>query len=100
MFPIEDLRDAARSQLERYGRHQWHSEVERVRLAILKWAGADVMAIGTRADDADVDYRDVLVAAEFPSYAALGPAVNPAAGSAQQAIRDDREQYEAWISYG
>lgn len=97
LFSAEGLRDAARSSLSRYGRESWHYEVDRVRLAILKLAGADLTAIDKQVDAANVDYRDVLAAAEFPAYRLLPPGIDPATPEAQRAIAADRQQYLEWI---
>lgn len=97
LFPNDGLRNAARAALRRYGAATWHHEADRVRLAILKLAGPDLTAIDRRVDEAIVDYRDTLAAAEFPAYAALGPHVDGSSPEAQAAIKADREQYSAWV---
>ena len=97
LFPNEGLRDAARASLRRYGAQSWHKDQDRVRLAVLKLAGADLAAIDRRVDQAVVDYRDTLAAAEFPNYMALGVAPDSSSPEAQSAIRADRAQYLAWV---
>lgn len=97
LFPNEGLRDAARSALRRYGRESWHKEGDRVRLAILKLAGTDLTAINKRVDEANVDYRDSLAAAEYPAYSLLSPGIDPLDPAAQRAIESDRRQYLEWL---
>ena len=97
MFPRERLRDAARSSLSRYGRESWHREVDRVRVAILKLAGPDLTAIDKQVDAANVDYRDILAAAEYPAYSRLRPGIDPLDPEAQRAAESDRRQYLEWL---
>lgn len=97
-FPNDGLREAARSQLLRYGHQAWHREVDRVRMAILKLAGSDLLAIDKWVDQAGVDFRDVLAAAESPAYMALKPGIDPSSPAAQAAIASDRKQYTDWIA--
>lgn len=97
MFPAEGLRNVARSALFRYGRELRHTEMARVRLAILKLAGPDITAIDKQVDVAIIDYRDVLASAEYPAYALLKPGIDPTTPEAQQAIESDRRQYLEWL---
>lgn len=97
-FPSEDLRDAARARLMRYGRQDWHREPERVRLAILKLAGSDLVAIDRRVAAAGVDYRDILAEAEYPAYSKLPPGIDSSSPAAQAAIRSDKQQFMDWIN--
>lgn len=97
LFPNDGLRNAARAALSRYGRQNWHAEIDRVRLAILKLAGGDLTAIDKGVDAADVDYRDTLASAEYPAYSLLRPGIDPLEPEAQSAIESDRRQYLEWI---
>lgn len=97
LFPNEGLREAARGSLRRYGAQSWHKDLDRVRLAVLKLAGDDLTAINRHVDEAAVDHRDTLAAAEFPSYTALGASVDRTSPAAQAAIKADRAQYLAWV---
>ena len=96
-FPNEGLREAARAQLLRYGREGWHHEPGRVRLAILKLAGSDLVALGRFVESAGVDYRDILSMAEYPAYSKLPPGIDPMSAPAQEAMRADERQYLEWL---
>ncbi len=97
VFPNEGLREAARAQLLRYGREGWHHEPARVRLAILKLGGGDLVAIDRYVESAGVDYRDILAQAEYPAYSKLPAGIDPTSPPAQEAIRADKAQYLEWI---
>lgn len=60
LFPEEKQRLSAVEILSDYGRKDWQREPERVRLAILKLAGADLDQVRFYAKDACTDYRDIL----------------------------------------
>jgi hypothetical protein len=72
---------------------------DRVTLAVLRLAGANMRSVETYAELARVDYRDVLAPAESPHYLALG--LHPDLESAEclAAIAADIEQYREWV-YG
>jgi hypothetical protein len=96
-FPDEGLRVAARAQVMRYGRQTWHHEVDRVRLAILKIAAGDLLAIDKTVALAEEDFRAVLTKAEYPAYSQLGPGIDSTSRTAQAAIAADKAQYRKWI---
>ena len=52
--------------LDGYGSRPWHNERERVHLAILRLSAGDEEKLRRYVAMADTDYRDVLVAAEYP----------------------------------
>ena len=62
-FSAEDA-STVLSTLQEYGKKEWHREMPRVRLAILKLAGGDCGALLDAVAMADRDYRDVLGNAE------------------------------------
>ncbi len=68
-----------------------------MRLAILKLADSDLMEIDKRVDAANVDYRDILAAAESPAYLLLPPGIDPESADAQRAIQSDKQQYLDWL---
>src|SRR5687768_4581170 len=66
-YPPEQ-RSEVLATLQRYGNEEWHREVDRVRLAALKLAAGSLTALRSHVEIAQIDYRDVLAAAEYPSY--------------------------------
>lgn len=99
VFPAEGLREAARTQLFRYGHELRDRDPGRVRLAILKLSDGDLLKLDKMVDLACQDYRDVLAMAEYPAYMKLEPGIDPNSPAAQAAIKSDRDQYEAWLSH-
>jgi hypothetical protein len=67
----------------------------RVRLAALKLAAGKIERLRYEVDRANYDYRDVLVAAEYPGYWKQVP-TSPA--EEQRIIDADWKQYEDWLN--
>jgi len=96
MFPDAGLREGICRELQRYGNEQHERETARVRVAILKVAGASREQIREWVDVAKRDYRDVLAAAEYPHQLRFKTWMM--ADSERNAIAtDDLRQYETWI---
>lgn len=87
--------------LSGYGFKDWHTEVPRVRLAILKLADCDWLKVQFYVDIATNDFRDVLGEAEYPAYVAhlkRGRRVEGLPHEEQQQVAaDDRSQYSEWL---
>jgi hypothetical protein len=66
LFPQREIRETALGILGEYGREEFHIEIPRVHLGILKLAGSDVEAVKQWASLACADWRDLLIAAEYP----------------------------------
>jgi hypothetical protein len=105
LFPSDDARRQAWKLLQSYGVEKHESEIDRVRLAVLKLSGGDLAKIKAFVTTAKTDPRDVLMWAEYPGEMAhLGLAVkalnnDPEAGVRIREIRDgDRDQYERWLA--
>ncbi|MDB6079035.1 MAG: hypothetical protein JWO82_2782 [Akkermansiaceae bacterium] len=80
----------------RYGAESFHSEMARVRLAVLKLAAGDYERLGIQTAHALSDPRDVVAAAEYPNY--WREADGDWSGEEEQEIiRLDRDQYERWL---
>ena len=98
LFPDAAAGDRARKILSAYGREDFHLEVERVHLGILKLSGADLAAIEQWTGLACHDFRDLLVEAEC--RLSFGKdrlrATHPQKYQALE--RKEREQYDAWIA--
>ena len=79
--------DAALEILAELGTQSWHAEVHRVRAATLFLAKGDIDELRRLVRAACIDYRDVLMWAEYPSYDE-GPT----------ARKEDAERYRAWLA--
>ncbi len=64
-FPNVSHADDALAALDVYGAEPWHRERERVQLAILMQSAGDLDRLLELVCAANMDYRDVLVGAEF-----------------------------------
>ncbi len=86
-----------RAALAEYGKKEWHRELDRVRLAILKMAAGNIDWLRTAVAVAEQDFRDVLCAAEYPRYIReVGPS-DKNQTKHQQIIEDDWKQYRYWF---
>ena len=65
LFPDAAMRDQVTGILGRYGRKDFHLEVDRVHLGILRLSGADLKSIEQWTGVACSDFRDLLVEAEY-----------------------------------
>jgi hypothetical protein len=65
LFPDPRLREKVAAILRAYGRQDYHREAPRVHLGILRLSGSDVESIRKWTSLACLDYRDLLVAAEY-----------------------------------
>lgn len=98
LFRISSRRAEATRILQQYGSSSTEPERDRVRLAILKLAGADLAQIQTAVVAAKEDYEDTLSWAEAPRATQLLMA-NRKIPSAQkpQIAAQDRQQYDNWL---
>jgi hypothetical protein len=71
-------------------------ESERVWLAVLKISGNDLAQIRRNTALAKQDFRDVLVAAEYPNQGRIGPM--PDGREKRELMEKDRLQYQKWLS--
>lgn len=99
-FPLEDL-TSLMAILNEYGTDEWHREPTRVRLAALKMANGSVTRLRASIELAKSDYRDVLVAAEYPSYYKIewSRVRELPAEELRRVIDSDWQQYEAWLKH-
>ena len=95
-FPDKKSREAAMAILRQYGVERHERESERVWLAVLKISGNDLAQISRNTALAKQDFRDILVAAEYPNQARVGPM--PDSREKRKLIEKDRLQYEKWLS--
>ena len=77
---------------------QWKGSSTRVQLAALKLADGDVDSLRRHVAAATQDYRDVLVAAEYPQYwKATSRSRRLSKREYQQVVEADWIQYESWL---
>ena len=95
MFPDEKDRHAAIAILNEYGKEKHEQEPDRVRLAILKIADKTIDSIKQSTDLAKQDFRDTLIAAEYPRQSEKG--AMPDGPQKQKLISKDRLAYEKWL---
>ena len=97
MFPDRAQRIAAIRVLEQYGGPA-EPEPERVRLAVLKLAGADIARIESTVAGAKDDYEDTLWWAETPK-ATRSRIANRKLTPQQWAeiASEDQHQYDEWL---
>lgn len=96
-FPEADVAAAEAVVLE-YGREDHEPEPDRVRLAALKLAAGNIEKLRGHITVAKADFRDVILAAEFPKRAKVWVGIDRMPPEKQEKIRDDdRKQYETWL---
>jgi hypothetical protein len=85
------------------GYTKWAHGSERVPLAILKLCRGSVERVLSLLEEARLDYRDILAAAEYPTQGdALLAMMSPGATDSEkerfaEAEKRDRQQYEEWL---
>ena len=95
MFPDDFIRRRVRKVLQVYGSEVHEREPGRVRLAILKLAGAELRSVEKYTGYAREDYRNILAWAEYPRQAREW--VMPDADEKQKMIEADLTEYENWL---
>jgi hypothetical protein len=95
-FPAHDY-TAVRAILSEYGSKGWHSEVFRVRAAMLKYANGSVDALKVALFIADQDYRDILATAEYPAFMKAAREAQFDSDCESSTIKRDADQYNAWL---
>jgi len=95
MFADDFIRRRVWKILQGYGRGAHEREPDRVRLAILKLAGAELRSVEKYTGYARDDYRTILAWAEYPRQAREW--VMPDADAKRKMIEADRAEYEDWL---
>ena len=95
IFLDEKDRKDVISILNEYGKEKHEQEPDRVRLAILKISIDTIESIKHNTDFAKQDFRDILVAAEYPNQSKEWSM--PDGTKKQKLISKDRLQYENWL---
>ena len=98
-FP-ESQDDAVLDILQQYGAEKWHREGWRVKAAVLKLANGNLHALRIAMDVAKRDFRDVLMAAEYPEYGRTDTSARKKLDEAERdrVIDRDWEQYRTWLT--
>jgi len=96
MLENEALINDANSILGAYGKEEHELEATRVKLAILKLAGADLRQIEKYTEIAKQDYRDVLAWAEYPRQSKKWSM--PDGPKKEKLVKADKEEYEKWLN--
>lgn len=97
-FPADRI-DDVHQMLGEYGSEDWHPEIDRVRMAILKLAAGNLEELRAQVGIAKRDFRDVLSEAEYPLYTKKWFRIDKLPPDEQQKIIDaDWKQYQAWLN--
>jgi len=95
LFPDKKDRDEVVDVLNKYGKENHEQEPDRVRLAILKISDNTIKSIKQNTHFAKQDFRDTLVAAEYPNQSKKWSM--PDGPKKQKLINKDKIQYEKWL---
>jgi hypothetical protein len=97
-FPPEQFQ-AVVAILDEYGREEFHIEIDRVHLAVLKLSAGSMDALRRHIEWAKCDWRDVLGPAEYPGYSKKMFRIDRLTDEEQRKIIErDWKQYETWLS--
>jgi hypothetical protein len=98
LFPDASVREHVTSVLSSYGRKEFHLELARMHLGILKLSGPDPAAIEQWTGLACNDFWDLLIEAEYRLTFGKDRlrAQDPKKYEALE--KKEREQYDAWIA--
>lgn len=96
LFPDRAMRESAERVLGAYGRSDL--EKDRVHLGILRIAGADLDAIERWTRFACVDYRDLLVQAEYPLTTGEQKLLEHNPEKYAALAKKERDEYDEWIA--
>ena len=96
-FPAEQVNQVL-TALSSYGTESYHREVDRVHLDILKLAAGDFDRIAQETDNACCDYRDTMLAAEYPNYRKKMFRIDKLPPEERKRIvKADKNQFESWL---
>ncbi len=93
-----DRVDEVLAILNEYGSEDWHPELDRVRMAVLKLAGGKFDQLRGHTEAAKMDFRDVLSEAEYPLATKKWFHIDKLSEEERQKVYDaDRKQYQDWL---
>jgi hypothetical protein len=91
-----DQASTIRGELDRYGTEPHEREINRVRMAILKLLSEEGLHLARHyVDQAKMDYREILVGAEYPAQ--MSARSNISAEERERLVANDAKQYAEWL---
>jgi hypothetical protein len=91
--------DAALALLNTYGDDRSDGVAARVRLAVLKCANGNLVKLKRALEEATLDYREVLIDAEYPiNFRLTIRTKKPSDEEYDDSIRQDWKNYNEWLS--
>lgn len=98
LFLSEPSRAEASKILSTYGSEVYHREKGRVQVGILRLSGSNLAKIKRNTELACMDYRDLLVAAEFPLTCSKSRLKLEQPEEYEKLARKEIDQYDEWIN--
>ncbi|TNE32349.1 MAG: hypothetical protein EP349_01825 [Alphaproteobacteria bacterium] len=98
LFPDSEKRKEVEARLSQYGTEDYHREIFRVRLAVLKLAEQQPEKLPYYAELACIDYRDVLSLAEYPETIGKWSLKEKDPARYQRLSEKERQDYLDWVS--
>jgi hypothetical protein len=98
-FPSRDP-DHILRLLDDYGTEKWHSEKDRVHIAILKLSQGDMEQLQRYVETATYDFRDVIAPAEYPEFRKVGfvGVSRMTTEEIDELRKADWGQYQKWLN--
>jgi hypothetical protein len=97
LFPDAAMRDQVTGILGRYGREDFHLEVDRVHLGILRLSGSDLTKIERWTAVACSDFRELLVEAEYSHTFNKGRLKEKDPAKYAKLERKEQDEYRQWL---
>ena len=102
IWPDDNERTKARTVLSQYGEKSYQREPQRVRLAIIKLSEGSLDELKRMTKEAEKDYRDVLMWAEYPEESKALWACHPnltedEVKKLKRIRKRDWKQYDDWL---
>jgi hypothetical protein len=92
------LRPQVLQALSAYGTESYQREPHRIHLDILKLAAGDLARVIQETENAGCDYRDTILASEYPNYGRKIFHIDELPQlERDRIIEADKQQYEAWL---
>jgi hypothetical protein len=97
LFPDGAMRDQVTGILGRYGREDFHLEVDRVHLGILRVSGSDLTKIERWTAVACSDFRELLVEAEYSHTFNKDRLKEKDPAKYAKLERKEQDEYRQWL---
>ena len=98
LFPDAAMRHQATGILGRYGREDFHLEVDRIHLGILRLSGNDLTRIEGWTAVACRDFRDLLVEAEYRHSFGKDRLQEEDPAKYAKLERKEQDEYRQWLA--